>query len=212
MSKIGIIFDMDGTLWDSSAQIPVAWNQVFADCPDLNGYQITPEELQGYMGMPMDKMAFLMMPDVPRERALEIMRRCGIVENNYLRENGAVVYEGLRETMEILRQKYHLYIVSNCQSGYVEAFLDHYGYGIYFEDILCFGDNNRQKDENIRLICERNHLDEAVYVGDIQADYNSSLRAGVKFVLADYGFGNVKEDVPKIASLRELPGCLKQIL
>ena len=50
----------------------------------------------------------------------------------------------------------------------------------------------------IKLIVERNNIDEAVYVGDIQGDYDSSKRAGVKFIHAAYGFGTIDDDVPAI--------------
>ena len=74
------------------------------------------------------------------------------------------------------RDGYHLSIVSNCQKGYIEAFLDHYDLWELVEDIECYGNNLRQKGENIRLVVERNRLDEAVYVGDIQGDYDASGR------------------------------------
>ena len=61
-----------------------------------------------------------------------------------------------------------------------------------------------QKGENIRLVTERNHLDAAVYVGDIQGDYEASRQAGVGFIHAAYGFGKVDADVPEICTFAEL--------
>ena len=52
---------------------------------------------------------------------------------------------------------------------------------------------------------ERNNIDEAVYVGDIQGDYDSSKKAGVKFIHAAYGFGTIDDDVPAIRKFSELP-------
>ena len=106
--------------------------------------------------------------------------------------------------IEELKEKYPLYIVSNCQSGYIEAFLDHYGFGKYFEDIECYGNNLRQKGDNIRLLADRNGLTEAVYVGDIQGDYDASCHAGVGFIHAAYGFGTIAADVPEIHTFEEL--------
>ena len=107
--------------------------------------------------------------------------------------------------MQKLNETYPLYIVSNCQAGYIEAFLDHYGFWNYFKDIECYGNNLRQKGENIRLLAERNGLDEAVYVGDIQGDYDASMHAGVGFIHAAYGFGKIDTEVLKINSFSELP-------
>ena len=112
--------------------------------------------------------------------------------------------------IEELKEKYPLYIVSNCQSGYIEAFLDHYGFGKYFEDIECYGNNLRQKGDNIRLLADRNGLTEAVYVGDIQGDYDASCHAGVGFIHAAYGFGTIAADVPEIHTFEELTEAADQ--
>jgi phosphoglycolate phosphatase len=103
-----------------------------------------------------------------------------------------------------LQEQYHLYIVSNCQSGYIEAFLEYYGFGHYFEDIECFGNNGFPKGDNIRLVAERNQLDRAVYVGDIQGDYDASCKAGVAFLHAAYGFGTIDTEVPAIQQFSDL--------
>ncbi len=41
-------------------------------------------------------------------------------------------------------------------------------------------------------------MDDAVYVGDIQGDYDASMDAGVKFIHAAYGFGTIEDKVPEI--------------
>ena len=107
-----------------------------------------------------------------------------------------------------LKQEYFLAIVSNCQCGYIEAFLEHYGFGKYIADIQCFGMNEVPKGENICLVVDRNRLEDAVYVGDIQGDYDASKAAGVRFVHAAYGFGEIADEVPWI----ECPSELKEVL
>lgn len=56
------------------------------------------------------------------------------------------------------------------------VFFAYHGLGRYFKDTECYGNNELEKSENIKLIVERNNIDEAVYVGDIQGDYDSSKR------------------------------------
>ena len=127
-----------------------------------------------------------------------------MAENEYLRKHGGILYAGVEETLRKLKEKYHLYIVSNCQKGYIEAFLDFYHLWEYVEDIECYGNNLMQKGDNIRLVVERNHLNAAVYVGDIQGDYDASCKAGIPFIHAAYGFGKIKADVPAIQAITEL--------
>ena len=105
-----------------------------------------------------------------------------------------------------------MYIVSNCQSGYIEAFLDHYQFHDLIEDIECYGNNEKSKGENIALLYQRNALEDAVYVGDIQGDYDSSRQAGIKFIHAAYGFGTIREQVPEIHSFAELIGEADRVL
>lgn len=204
MSKKGLIFDMDGTLWDSAESVAFSWDKV------VNGRypghrKITTEDVKSVMGLTMDKIADMMFPSLDKKERKDLLDACSKSEIDFLRQHGGTLYPKLKETMEILKNKYHLYIVSNCQSGYIEAFLDYYGFWDLFEDIECYGNNNLKKGDNIRLLADRNGLDEAYYVGDIQGDYDSSCEAGVGFIHAAYGFGRINCDVPHIAELSDLP-------
>ncbi|MGN0435212.1 MAG: HAD family hydrolase [Wujia sp.] len=202
--KNGLIFDMDGTLWDSAKQVAEAWTVVAQrDYPELP--VITTEDVKNVMGLTMDKVADKIFPTLVEEKRYKLLDRCGDYENEYLREVGGELYPELRPTMEKLKEKYHLYIVSNCQSGYIEAFLDHYDFRDLFEDIECYGNNGLKKGDNIRNVVERNKLDKAYYVGDIQGDYVASCEAGIGFIHAAYGFGTIAEKVPELEELCRLP-------
>lgn len=208
--KQGIIFDMDGTLWDSAASVAGCWTEVLKDKYD-GMRTVTEEDLQSVMGLTMDKLAAALFPNVEDELRMQMLEDCCDAENAYLEKHGAVLYDDLEEVLSQLQKNYHLYIVSNCQSGYIEAFLTYYGFGHYFEDIECYGNNQLKKGDNIRNVVKRNHLDEAVYVGDIQGDYDASVEAEVAFIHAAYGFGTIEQDVARIESLQELPECVKKV-
>ncbi len=211
MEKLGIIFDMDGTLWDSAKAVAESWTEVVAReyTPER---VITEDEIKRVMGLTMDKLAAQIFPELSESRRLQLLDVCGREENEYLRTHGAIVYPKVEETFQRLKEKYHLYIVSNCQSGYIEAFLEYYGYGRYIEDIECYGNNGLVKGDNIRKVVERNHLTKAVYVGDIQGDYDASMQAGVEFIHAGYGFGTVDANVPEITAFEELPKVVESVL
>jgi len=209
--KKGIIFDMDGTLWDSASGVAKSWTRVVNAEHDKDRV-ITTEDIQSVMGRTMDKIAEILFPELEEKERLELIDRCGKDENDYLREHGGELYPQLEETLKVLKENYHLYIVSNCQSGYIEAFLDHYGFGHYFDDIECYGNNLFQKGKNIRLVVERNGLTDAVYVGDIQGDYDATMEAGIKFIHAAYGFGTITQETAKISSFAELPKVAAEIL
>lgn len=202
--KYGLIFDMDGTLWDSAEGVANSWTEVVARETELDRV-ITKEDIQAVMGLNMDKIADIMFPELNKADRKELLKKCGDNENDYLREHGGILYPDLLETMKELKKKYHLYIVSNCQSGYIEAFLSHYHFEELFDAILCYGDNDQDKAYNIRKMAEDNGLDKAYYIGDIQADYVSSTAAGVPFIYASYGFGKMEQPTESISGLKELP-------
>ena len=109
----------------------------------------------------------------------------------------------------LLRQKgYFLAIVSNCQEGYIEAFLAYHGLEKYFDDTENFGHTGHGKGDNIRLVVNRNRLEQAAYLGDTQGDWEAAREAGIPFIHAAYGFGTVPAGTPAIRSIQELPALL----
>lgn len=209
--KIGLIFDMDGTLWNPSEAASRSWSERVRQL-GYNRPDITQKDFTNIMGATMDKVAEAFFGDLPKEEQLNLLSECGKFENEYLRTHDGGAYPELKETLEILSQKYDLYIVSNCQSGYIEAFLEFNNFGNYFKDITCYGDNLKVKSENIALIVERNGIEDAYYIGDVQGDYDSSKAAGVKFIHAAYGFGEINDTVPKIDKISDLPALMESIL
>lgn len=207
--KKGLIFDMDGTLWDSAENVAVSWNIAIKESGMIERV-LTTADIQGVMGKTMDKIADALFPELTKEDRMTLLEACCKLENEYLREHGGVLYPDLEEVWMELSKEYELYIVSNCQAGYIEAFLDHYGFWKYFKDIECYGNNFKQKGENIRLLADRNGLEAAAYVGDIQGDYDASKAAGVGFIHAAYGFGTINEEVPAISCMKELPAKAKE--
>lgn len=210
--KKGIIFDMDGTLWDSAENVAASWTIAMGKV-GFEREAITKEDMYHVMGLTMDKIADILFAGAKEDVRKELLRVSCEEENDYLRKHGGILYPNLRETMEKLKDMgYLLYIVSNCQAGYIEAFLDYYDFKDLFVDIECYGNNDKPKADNISLVVKRNGLEDAVYVGDIQGDYDSSVKAGIKFIHASYGFGSINAQVPKINSLQELPEMIQTVI
>lgn len=209
--KKGIIFDLDGTLWDSSKQVVPAWNIALSRHPELNK-QITVEDMQGFMGKTIEKIAELMLPDVENEARLSVLKECCIAEVEYLSKHGATLYPDLEKTLTLLRKEYFLYIVSNCQDGYVQTFLDYHQLWDYFDDIEMSGRTGKCKGDNIKLIIERNELDKAVYVGDTSGDKEAAELAEIPFIHAEYGFGNLDNIEFAIHSIAELPDIVSDCI
>ena len=189
--KFGIIFDVDGTMWDSTEILTDSWNRIM-EAEGVPG-TLTPDLLKQEFGKPLDVIGDDLMPDVQAEKRDRILEQWILAEAEDIRARTPHIYEGLEETLKGLSEKYPLFIVSNSQKGYIESFLEVTGFGSYFQDHVCNGDTDLEKDGNIRLIMERNGLTDAVYVGDTLGDYEKTKQAGIAFAWAGYGFGKAPD-------------------
>ncbi len=198
-----IIFDLDGTLWDSRKEVAESWSEVIRQY-DYVRQEVTFQEMNDLMGKTMDDIEDILFSELPKEKRTELMNRCAEYENEYLAKHGAKLFDNLEDTLQKLSEKYRLFIVSNCQPGYIETFLDYYDLNKYFEDHECPKSADIVKSDNIKLISKRNGLKNPVYVGDTQGDANATKDAGLEFVFAEYGFGNVEEYQYKIEKIEDL--------
>ncbi|MDE7229837.1 MAG: HAD family hydrolase [Oscillospiraceae bacterium] len=193
-----IIFDMDGTLWDSAENVAKAWNEA------VGREMFTERDIKSVMGLTMTAIAKRLFPNETEEKRQEFLDRCCECENKYLRAHGGKLFPNTESTLKKLSERYRLFIVSNCQAGYIEAFWEYYKLGGLFEDKLCWGDNRLEKSENIRLIIEKNGLRDALYVGDTQGDCDSAYKAGARFAHAAYGFGTADRCDYRLNDISEL--------
>lgn len=198
-----IIFDVDGTLWDTTEVVAKAWNKA-VEMTGVTAEVITGEVLKKEFGRPMNVIADDLFPGLDAEKKQEIMDICCQYEHEYLEKyEDNLCYEGMRETLICLSKEHRICIVSNCQCGYIEQFLRKTDLEEYVTDIECYGNTKKSKGENIRMVIERNHLEDPVYVGDTMGDYEASCEAGIPFIFAAYGFGDVA-GVEKIEKICEL--------
>ena len=210
-SNLSIIFDLDGTLWDSTGCASRIWNRVLEKHPEVS-LRMTEETAASLMGKTMEEIGLMLFPHATAEERCAIIDEFGAEEVRYLRRHGAILYDGLEETLQTLSAHYPLYIVSNCQDGYVPAFLHAHRLEKYFLDIEMSGRTGMDKGRNIRLLMERNGIASAVYVGDTLGDETAAAFAGIPFIHAAYGFGSAKAPRASISSIRQLPACLRQLI
>ena len=207
--KKAVIFDLDGTLWNPCKEVAISWNLA---TKDINIEEITLERVEGLMGKNQQEIAKDLFSSFSIEEGLEILNKCFDYEEEYIKKHGATLYENLENTLIELKKNYELYIVSNCQTGYIETFLDFYNFHNYFVDIECAGNTNLSKGENINLIIERNNIEKSFYIGDTMGDYTAAKFAKVPFVYAKYGLGKVEDDVKSIQKIEDVINVAKEIL
>ena len=188
MNIDGIIFDLDGTLWDSCRVVSESWGETLRQ-----KYGITdgpaPARVKSIMGMTADEIADTLFSGYgPQFR--EICLAC---------------------MLETLAERYPLFIVSNCLDGYIECFLKSSGLSAFFRDWACEGSTGLKKAGNIALIAARHGLKNPVYIGDTVMDERSAREASCLFLHAAYGFGTAEIPDAVAASPAELSARIETL-
>lgn len=205
MKLDAVIFDVDGTLWDTTDLVAEAWNKAVEEYGIQKEKPVTGDRLKKEFGKPMNEIMDNLFPGESEETKVEVLAKCCHYEHEILenhKEN--LLYEGVREVFETLAASCKVCVVSNCQSGYIEQCLEKNDLGKYVTDTECYGDTLLSKGENIRLVMERNQIKSAIYVGDTVGDQKASEDAGISFVYAAYGFGEVQGAWKEIGDIREV--------
>lgn len=204
MKPDSLILDIDGTLWNSTPIVAKAWNEAIAGRADVS-IHFTPEILKGQFGKLVSVIADNVFPDLEPKDRYQLMDVCCAKEHEalvHLTED--IAYPLVRETIRELSKTLKLFIVSNCQGGYIELTMEKNGIADCITDFECPAYSGLAKAENISLIVRRNHLKSPVYVGDTMGDCEASKKAGVPFCYASYGFGTVENPDYRIEQFSDL--------
>ncbi len=199
----GIIFDVDGTLWNSTEVVADAWDE-YVKSQGITDIPMSAERLSTLFGQLLSEIARQLFWEYPEDEQLRLIDGCCEAEHAALRRLGAPLYPRVSEVIKTLSKKYPLFIVSNCQAGYIEVFLECTGLAPYITDHLCPGDTGVAKAANIMKIVEKHHLQSPVYVGDTAGDAAACKEASVPFIFAAYGFGDVADPDDKIEEFSDL--------
>ena len=120
MKYDSIILDVDGTIWDTTPVVAKAWNKAIAELfPQVP--PVTADILKGQFGKTMDVIGRNLFGDLSDSNQAILLKRCCVEEHIAIEQNEKdIAYEGVVQTIRELSKKIPLFIVSNCQAGYIE--------------------------------------------------------------------------------------------
>ena len=204
MNYESLIFDIDGTLWDSRALVAEGYN-IQLTREGLSHLYVTAEDLKPLFGKVKEDIADGLFSSIPVPERYDLMTRCMETENAHMDTDPCKIgYPGVRDTVAQLAKKYRLFIVSNSDCGYPELCIRKLGLTPYIEGHLCYGDTGTPKGQTILALIEKHNIGSCIYIGDTQGDYEATLEAGIPFLWASYGFGSPAGYTVKIDSFEEL--------
>lgn len=191
MAFESIIFDVDGTLWDSRALLAEAYNAQLQE-EGITGLHVTADILKPLFGKPMNELADgLFGAIVPAPERYALMDRCIARMDKHMEEHAGVHmgYPDLRATLEQLKKNHRLFIVSNGQKGYPQMAANKLGLADLMDGYLSWGDTGKSKGQTILLLMQTHNIQSAVYIGDTQGDLEACREANIPFIFTSFGFG-----------------------
>lgn len=207
-----IIFDLDGTLWDTAE----ATYKIVNDYLKENGYsfEVSQDVIIENMGFEFDVCAEHYFPKLDKKEALMLLDKIYEKEAELLNQGFVIgkVYPGVTETIKKLSKKYNICIVSNCSNDfYIESFLKTADVSSYVVDYIAASNFFISKAEAIRKIKKKYMAEKAIYVGDTLKDQVSAADAGCQFVCVRYGFGDGVVSKYSIKNIEELIGLASYV-
>ena len=90
----GLLFDLDGTLWDSVDAICISWNRALERLAPEYAGTVTRARLLPCMGMLLPDILHRLVPELDQERMKPILEEVLSEENAYVAAHGGVLYPG----------------------------------------------------------------------------------------------------------------------
>jgi phosphoglycolate phosphatase len=197
-----ILFDMDGTLWDGVETYANGFNDFFE--ANMIHRKLTANDLYAYLGLEEEQYLEATLSELPVAERKETYQQIINFQYKRIQTNGGILFDGVKDGLKRLSEKYKLFIVSNCPEFTIRYFVEWAGIEDSITDTMAHGMNFKSKHENIKLLIEKYNLQNPVYVGDTNSDRKQCELVPIPFVYVDYGFGKVEKYVLRFDSFKQL--------
>lgn len=197
----GIIFDIDGTLWNACSASAEGFNKGLQELGISK--KVTTKDVENIAGKPFEEAIEILLPSLAKNYPA-LLRRLGFYEQEAIREKGGVLYKNVVEGIKILSENFSIFIVSNCQKWYLDLFLQFSNMKKYLKDFDCYEMSQKTKYEMLINLKNRYSLNNPVYIGDTKWDQKAAKLAKINFIYVSYGFGQVKNKCLSFSSFYQL--------
>lgn len=187
-----ILFDIDGTLINSTEQMTEAIHRAMDDMPHLpKPSQASVQASYGLAGSAFWRKA---IPEASEEDIKLIRKkRHGHLEETMAEQN--VLFDGIRTLLQALVTAGHtVSTASNCGNHYLNLVLDSQEIRPFFTSPKCLESVDGKEKADI-LRAHREEFGEGTYwmIGDRSSDVEAARKEAMPVVLCQYGFGTRAE-------------------
>jgi len=198
-----IIFDMDGTLVNSSLTIANAINYVRKNL----GFE------------PMEQETILRMVNDHTLNPAKTFYYADAFDSDHEKwfseyytknhENELVLYEGIKELLESLKGNgCALAVATNAYRSSTIESLTHLDVHHYFDAIACYDDVEKGKpypDMLYKILEDLDHSkDKSIFIGDGPRDEMASKKADIEYIMVDWGFTDHRDAVRSVGDLHSI--------
>jgi len=196
-----IIFDLDGTLWNTLTACTNGWNDGLKSLGIPKS--ISTNDLKSVVGNPWNICAEILFP-VFTKKYNNLFETLDFYERKAITTKGGTFYEGMIDGIRTLSNNYKLFIISNCQEWYIKEFFKQSKIEKYLQDYNCYGLSLLPKSEMINDVVKKHILLNPIYIGDTAGDQNAAEFAEIDFIHATWGYGHPKKECLAFDSFSEL--------
>ena len=199
------LFDLDGTLIDSSPEIIKTYNTVFKK----NNIKPIREVSEDIIGPTLKDTISNLIPSKHLSNIDKIIKDfIGLYDNKFCTESS--LYDGVYETLDKLSKKNRLILITNKRFIPTEKILYSNEIINFFEKYFSVDIKSQysfNKSSLINNVLEEMKLDpkKTVYVGDTKEDFKASMDNNIDFIFAEDGYGKSEKNfLNKISDICEL--------
>lgn len=191
-SPRAVLFDLDGTLLDTIADLTDAANLMLAELGrPLRGQQ----EIHSFVGKGLPNLVHRCLTDNAHATGAEVEAAIAVFRRHYERVNGmrTTIYPGVVDTLQALRRRdIRLAVVTNKAEAFTLPLLERTGLALHFDTVVS-GDTLPVKKPDpavLWLACERLGVTpgQALMIGDSANDALAAQGAGMPVLLVSYGY------------------------
>lgn len=187
-----IIFDMDGTLFQTNLILEPALEATFEQLRENHLWvgETPIETYRNIMGVPLSVVWETLCPEHTLETRVESNRLFQLALIEQIQQGHGALYSDVEDTLQKLSQYYPLFIASNGQSDYLHAIVEKYGLNKWIKDVYSIDIvPSGNKSELVAIVVAENNIKGGYVVGDRASDINAALdnqllSIGVRFDFA----------------------------
>ena len=211
--KSAVIFDMDGTLFQTNLILEPALEATFEVLRSQNLWTgDTPiDKYRDIMGATLPEVWQALCPNHSEEvrKGSNALFHKQLIQ--LIKSGKGALYEQVEETLAQLHDKYHLYIASNGQVEYLKAIVEKYNLERFIENTYSIERiDSGNKSELVQLVKTENEIKRGFVVGDRASDIKAAKDSGLISIGVRFDFSQenelkhahyVIESLPEIMSI-----------